>query len=122
MICDLHRLIDDQVPRIRAMPVRRPQKTGMGNVQQITGLIPVVQIPRNPMRNLIFQATSADDGPNATLERWKSCACIHIGLLAQRDSWLDEDALYVAWDALAGECGRSTSLARAGWPSTRPKI
>ena len=32
MICDLHRLIDDQVPRVRAMPVRRPQKAGMGNV------------------------------------------------------------------------------------------
>jgi hypothetical protein len=74
------------------------------------------------MRNLIFQATSADDGPNATLERRESCACIHIGLLAQRDSWLDEDALYVTWNALAGECGRSTSLARAGWPSARPKI
>ena len=76
MICDLHRLIDDQVPRVRAMPVRRPQKTGMGNVQQITGLIPVVQIPRNPMRNLIFEAASADDGPNAALERLE-IVCMH---------------------------------------------
>jgi hypothetical protein len=55
------------------------------------------------MRNLIVRAASADDGPNAALERRKSCACIHIGLLAQRDSWLDEDALYVAWNAIAGE-------------------
>ena len=53
---------------------------------------------------------------------WEAITSVHVGLLAQRDGWLDEGALYVARNALAGEGGRSMSLTGACWPGTRPKM
>ena len=49
-------------------------------------------------------------------------ASIRVGLLAQRNGGLDEGALYIARNTLAGEGGRSTGLTGARRPGTRPKM
>ena len=122
MICDLQRLIDDQVPRVRAMPVRRPQKTGMGNYNRLLASsrsfrYRVIRCAiLSSMARLLMMVLMLP------LSAGNWCGCIHIGLLAQRDSWLDEGGLHVAWNAIAGECGRSASFARTCWPGTRPKM
>ena len=53
MVGDLHRLIHEQVPRVSAMPMRCPQKASMGDEKQIAGFIAVIEIPGDPVRDLV---------------------------------------------------------------------
>jgi hypothetical protein len=47
MIGDLHHLVDKQVPRVCAVPVRRTEKSRVSDEQDVTSLVSIVQVIGN---------------------------------------------------------------------------
>ena len=82
VIRHLHRLIYEQMPRIGTMPVGRAKETSMGHEQQITRLVPIVQVRGDAMRYLFIRTSSCDDGSNLTFAIWEAFDCAFVGLPA----------------------------------------
>jgi hypothetical protein len=122
MIRHLHRLIDKQVPRVSTVPMRCSEESRVGDEQQITSLIAVFELRRDAGGDLVAGTASGDYRPGPSLYFWKPVVRVLVGLLAQRDGWLDERTLHVTRDTLTGECGRGIGLTGPCWAGARPKM
>ncbi len=49
MVRDFHRFINEQVPCVGAVPVRRAKKAGVGGEEKITSLVTIVKVLRDSM-------------------------------------------------------------------------
>jgi hypothetical protein len=74
------------------------------------------------VRDLVVRTASGDDCSDPVLDVRESGTGVHIGLLAQRDSRLDEHTFYIARITLAGKGSRSISFTGARWSGARPKM